>query len=356
MDDLKFGVFDHLDRGRRSISELYDQRLKLVEQYEKAGFYAYHLAEHHSTPLGMAPSPSVFLSAIAQRTTRLRFGPMVYLLPLYHPIRLSEEIAMLDQLSHGRLEVGVGRGRSPIELMLYGADFKASQAIFDEALSVIQLAYTEERINFAGKHFNFSSVPVELRPMQQPHPPFWYGVGSPESAAEIAPKGFHAITLAKPAAAAEIARHYYDGVNRAGLTGRRMGICRFVIVGETDREAKALAARAYPIWHESFFELFRRYNQKPQQTWSGDFSVMEADGLAVAGSPETVARKLGEQLQMVGANYLVSQLVFGDMTLEESTRSIDLFASEVMPVLLGTRSLGESATTPESQEKRGRLG
>lgn len=356
MNDLKFGVFDHLDRGKRSISELYDQRLKLVEQYERCGFHIYHLAEHHSTPLGMAPSPSVFLSAIAQRTKTLRFGPMVYLLPLYHPIRLSEEIAMLDQLSHGRLEVGVGRGRSPIELMLYGTDFKASQAIFDEALSVIQLAYSEERINFAGQHFNFSSVPVELRPMQQPHPPFWYGVGSPESAAEIAPKGFHAITLAKPAAAAEIARHYYEGVNRAGLTGRRMGICRFVVVGETDREAKALANRAYPIWHESFFELFRRYNQKPQQTWSGDFNVMEADGLAVAGSPETVARKLGEQLQMVGANYLVSQLVFGDMTLEESTRSIDLFASQVMPVLLGTRSLGESAAARETQEKRGQIG
>ena len=356
MNDLKFGVFDHLDRGKRSIADLYDQRLKLVEQYERCGFRTYHLAEHHSTPLGMAPSPSVFLSAIAQRTTKLRFGPMVYLLPLYHPIRLSEEIAMLDQLSHGRLEVGVGRGRSPIELMLYGTDFKASQAIFDEALSVIQLAYSEERINFTGTHFNFSNVPVELRPMQRPHPPFWYGDGSPESAAEIAPKGFHAITLAKPAAAAEIARHYYEGVKQAGLTDRRMGICRFVVVGETDREAKALANRAYPMWHESFFELFRRYNQKPQQTWSGDFSVMEADGLAVAGSPETVARKLGEQLQLVGANYLVSQLVFGDMTLEESTRSVDLFASQVMPVLQGSRSLGQSDAAPANQEKRGRLG
>ena len=88
MSDLKFGVFDHLDRGKRAISELYDQRLKIVEQYERSGFHAYHLAEHHSTPLGMAPSPSVFLSAVAQRTKTLRFGPMVYLLPLYHPIRL----------------------------------------------------------------------------------------------------------------------------------------------------------------------------------------------------------------------------------------------------------------------------
>src|SRR5690349_24480224 len=134
---MEFGIFDHLDRNDLPLNEFYEARLKLIEAYERAGIYAYHVAEHHSTPIGMAPSPSVFLSAIAQRTKTLRFGPMVYLLPLYHPIRLSEEIAMLDQLSHGRLDVGVGRGRSPIELMLYGTDFKASQAIFEEALSVI---------------------------------------------------------------------------------------------------------------------------------------------------------------------------------------------------------------------------
>jgi len=334
MTDLKFGVFDHLDRGKRSISELYDQRLQLVEQYDRSGFHAYHLAEHHSTPLGMAPSPSVFLASVAQRTRTLRFGPLVYLLPLYHPIRLAEEIAMLDQLSHGRFEIGVGRGRSPIELTLYGTDFAQSQSIFDEALSVLRHAFTDERINFSGKHFNFRDVPVELQPLQQPYPPFWYGVGSPESADDIAEKGFHAVTLAKPAIAAEIARRFYAGSARAGLAGRRMGICRFVVVGQTDHEAKALAHRAYPVWHEAFFELFRRFGQKPQQTWSGDFDVMEADGLAVAGAPNTVARVLGDQLDTVGANYLVSQLVFGDMTPDESAGSVGLFASQVMPMLV----------------------
>ena len=113
---MKFGVFDHLDRNGLPLADFYEQRLDFVEQYDRLGFYGYHLAEHHGTPLGMASSPSVFLSAVAQRTKRLRFGPMVYLLPLYHPIRLAEEIAMLDQLGRGRLDVGVGRGRSPIEL------------------------------------------------------------------------------------------------------------------------------------------------------------------------------------------------------------------------------------------------
>src|ERR1700752_3015947 len=112
---MDFGIFDHLDRSDLPLNEFYEARLKLIEAYDQADFYAYHVAEHHSTPIGMAPSPSVFLAAIAQRTQRLRFGPMVYALPLHHPLRLIEEICMVDQLSGGRLEIGFGRGSSPSE-------------------------------------------------------------------------------------------------------------------------------------------------------------------------------------------------------------------------------------------------
>ncbi len=344
MNDLKFGVFDHLDRGRRSISHLYEERLQIIERYERAGFYAYHLAEHHSTPLGMAPSPNLFLSAVAQRTKTLRFGPLVYLLPLYHPIRLGEEIAMLDQISNGRLEVGVGRGRSPIELMLYGRDAADGHAgVRRGSCRSCSRPSREERINFTGKHFEFRDVPVELRPVQQPHPPFWYGVGTPEGAEEIGRAGFQRRDPGKACRCGRDREGILRGSHGAGFEGRRMGICRFVVVGETDREAEALAARAYPIWHESFFELFRRFGQKPVQLWPDDFGLMAADGLAVAGSPATVARVLGEQLRQVGANYLVSQLVFGDMTLSESARSIDLFASKVMPMLLQARASLRSA-------------
>jgi alkanesulfonate monooxygenase SsuD/methylene tetrahydromethanopterin reductase-like flavin-dependent oxidoreductase (luciferase family) len=110
---MEFGVFDHLDRYGGPLADYYEDRLKIAEAYDRAGFYAYHLAEHHSTPLGMAPSPSVFLAAVAERTTRLRFGPMVWPMPLHHPLRLIEEICMLDQLSGGRLDIGFGRGAAP---------------------------------------------------------------------------------------------------------------------------------------------------------------------------------------------------------------------------------------------------
>src|SRR4029079_16808302 len=113
---MEFGIFDHLDRSPSSLADYYEERLAIVEVYDRAGFHAYHLAEHHATPLGMAPSPAVFLAAVAQRTRRLRFGPLVYILTLQSPLRAYEEICMLDQMSGGRLELGMGKGISPIEL------------------------------------------------------------------------------------------------------------------------------------------------------------------------------------------------------------------------------------------------
>src|SRR5881394_2376470 len=134
---MQFGIFDHLDRNDLQLSEYYEARLKIIEAYDRLGFYAYHVAEHHATPLGLAPSPSVFLSAVAQRTRRLRFGPLVYALPLYHPLRMIEEICMLDHLSGGRLEIGFGRGSVPAELIYYGTSPDEAQEIYAEAAELV---------------------------------------------------------------------------------------------------------------------------------------------------------------------------------------------------------------------------
>src|ERR1700691_236296 len=131
---MEFGVFDHLDRNALELGAFYEMRLKVAEAYDRLGFPSYPGAEHHSTPVGMAPSPSVYLAALAQRTRRLRFGPMVYLLPLYHPLRLIEEVCMLDQMSGGRFKLGVGRGVSPIEVGFYGVKPDDRVAIYRETL------------------------------------------------------------------------------------------------------------------------------------------------------------------------------------------------------------------------------
>src|SRR6195256_6199147 len=166
---MHFGVFDHLDRDDQSLGDYYRARLQIIEAYDQLGFYAYHVAEHHATPLGMAPSPSVFLAAVAQRTRQLRFGPLVYALPLYHPLRMIEEICMLDQMSGGRLEIGFGRGSSPSELRYYGENPAQAQARYAEALELLVKGMTQRTLDFHGKYFRFQNVPMELEPLQKPH-------------------------------------------------------------------------------------------------------------------------------------------------------------------------------------------
>ena len=112
----------------------------------------------------------------AQRTRRLRFGPLVYALPLYHPLRLIEEICMLDQMSGGRLDIGFGRGASPIELAVFGQEPDQAQRIYAEGLDLVLQGLTRKTLDFAGEFFTFRDVPMELEPLQKPHPPLWYGV------------------------------------------------------------------------------------------------------------------------------------------------------------------------------------
>src|ERR1700681_3064511 len=154
--EVSFGVFDWIDRGTQPLSRLYEDRLQLVAAADEAGFFCYHLAEHHASPLGMAPSPALFLTAAAQRTRRIRLGPLVYLLPLYNPLRLIGEICMLDQLSGGRLELGIGRGVTPYELRYFGVDPAGTRAIFSEALTVLVAGMTENRVTFEGEHYQYS--------------------------------------------------------------------------------------------------------------------------------------------------------------------------------------------------------
>ena len=148
---MRFGIFEHMDDSGVPLSQQIAERMQLVEAYDRLGFSAYHLAEHHGTPLGLAPSPGLFMAAIAQRTRRLRFGPLVYLLPLYHPLRLIEEICMLDQMSGGRLELGVGRGVSPIEVGFYGVDPADGPRQFPEALRVVKQGLDFRRAHLQGR-------------------------------------------------------------------------------------------------------------------------------------------------------------------------------------------------------------
>ncbi|MBV9825197.1 MAG: LLM class flavin-dependent oxidoreductase [Alphaproteobacteria bacterium] len=333
---MQFGVFDHLDDSGLPLGAHFEQRLKFIEAYDKAGFYAYHLAEHHNTPLGYAPSPSVFLSAVAQRTRQLKFGPMVYLLPLYHPLRLLDEICMLDQMSGGRFLYGVGRGISPIEVGFFGVDFARGAAQFREAFEVIRRGMTEDRLTFHGEFYDFDNVPVPMKPVQQPYPSLWYGIGRPESIRWAAEQGANIVARRPIPAVRQITDRYraeWRDLGRAEAELPLMGVNRHIVVAETEAEARDIARRAYPAWRRHMGLLWHEYGVTfpLEASLPPDFATVLEHGDAVAGTPAQVRDFIAREIAETGVTYYVCDFVFGTITPDEAQRSIDLFAREVMP-------------------------
>jgi alkanesulfonate monooxygenase SsuD/methylene tetrahydromethanopterin reductase-like flavin-dependent oxidoreductase (luciferase family) len=339
---MQFGVFDHVDRPNPDIPllQFYEERIQIAQAYERFGFYAYHVAEHHFTPLGMAASPGIFLASLAQRTKTLRFGPLVYILPFYHPLRLAEEICMLDHLSDGRLELGIGRGISPVEAAYYGesTDFAVSRQIFAETWAIMKDSFTKERVTFGGGYRSAKDVPVVLDTLQKPHPPLWMGVSSIENAEQAARANMNFVAIQSPAEMRKRVERYKEVASQHGglKPSIKMGMNAFVVVGETDAEAQKIADRAYRVWHRSFHYLYHLHGRSPVHGERADnFPDVERRQLGVAGSPQTVIDVLSSRIAEAGNNYLLCQLAFGDMTLAEALHSIELFARRVMPALQG---------------------
>jgi alkanesulfonate monooxygenase SsuD/methylene tetrahydromethanopterin reductase-like flavin-dependent oxidoreductase (luciferase family) len=335
---MEFGAWDHVDRSTVGTGEQFEARLKLAEAYDAAGFYAYHVAEHHGTPFGLAPSPGIFFAAMAQRTRRLRFGPLVYLLPLYHPLRLYDEICMLDQMSGGRFELGVGRGISPHELQVFGVDPNEAPARFKEALALLLKAFASETLDFEGEYYQFHDVPLQLKPVQTPHPPLWYGAVKPDTADWAARNGMNIVCGNGPTSEIRAVTDRYRAVWRelghAAGTMPKLGMTRQIVIADTDEEAARVARRAFRLYRQSFVSLWeRRRDPLAAVLMPEDYAAVEQHGEALAGSPETVRRVLLQQVADAGANYLVSRFAFGDLSLAESQRSLQLFVQEVMPAL-----------------------
>jgi alkanesulfonate monooxygenase SsuD/methylene tetrahydromethanopterin reductase-like flavin-dependent oxidoreductase (luciferase family) len=336
---MKFGIFDHIDDAGVPLGQLYADRLTIAEAYDRAGFYGYHVAEHHTTPLGAAASPALIFAALSQRTTKLRFGPLVYLLPFYHPLRLIEEVCMIDQLSGGRFQLGVGRGVSMYETAAYGLDFAKTQAMYHEAFQVLLKGLTSDELSFDGEFYKFDKQPMILKPAQKPHPPLWYGVTLPSNAAWPAENSVNIVALGLRDNTQAIIKAYRETRAKHGLApdGTLMGVSRHIVVADTDAEALAIARRAYPRWRESFRWLFARHGTEPRVIgiYPPTFDELVALNNGVAGSPDTVRRFIEAEVAANNCNYFVPQMVFGSMTLKESLRSIELFAKEIMPAFAG---------------------
>jgi alkanesulfonate monooxygenase SsuD/methylene tetrahydromethanopterin reductase-like flavin-dependent oxidoreductase (luciferase family) len=287
----------------------------------------------------VAPSPGVWLAAVAQHTKRLRFGPLVYLLPLYHPLKLLEEICMLDQLSGGRMLLGVGRGISPIELRYYGIDPDVAPAMYAEALEVILRGMTCTELSFEGTYYRYTAVPMELAPLQRPHPPLWYGIGRPDAVPWAAERRVNVVANLGGKGMRSITDRYRAEWSALGHPADElplMGVSRHIVIAETRKEALEIARRGYHKWRDSFLVLWRKHNMQlpnPNALFPEQFEEAEAQGRAVAGTPDHVREFIQTSIDEGGLNYLLCRFAFGDITCDEALQSVELFTRHVQPAI-----------------------
>jgi alkanesulfonate monooxygenase SsuD/methylene tetrahydromethanopterin reductase-like flavin-dependent oxidoreductase (luciferase family) len=354
---MKFGIFDHLERRHDcDLTQQYEERLQLMAQADDAGIYGYHIAEHHHSPLCLAPNQSVFLAAAAQRTRNLKIGSLVYVLPLYHPIRLLEEICMVDRLSNGRVQVGVGKGvLGGIELALWGGDASNTDSLFRETLEILLKGFKEEFLSFEGEHYKFKNLWMELRPVQRPHPAFWYA-GNPLHAGELGMNfiGGGPISSVKRAVATYLAALKLSQSNPSSCTARLdnplYGGIRHTFVADSDAEAVERAREAYEVYRGHFAKPQPNGRELPASPahLAGPAALSPEQAMSaeilLAGSPSTVRDYALRYAAESDTNYYVSAFSWGDLTHQESSKSLRLFAEEVMPAIVPHARSGGART------------
>jgi len=334
MQPLKFGVFDHMDDAGRGLASQYEERLRLAEACEAAHFRAYHVAEHHGTTHGIASSPNLFLAAMAQRTTHLRLGPLVMLLNLYHPLRAFEEISMLDQMSGGRVELGIGRGAAPVELGFFGVEAGDAQSRYREATDVVLQAMAGGTLSYHGRHFDLQDVPISLSPVQLPHPPLWVGTMQQETAVWAADNGVNIVSVGvvdRVRAITDAYRSRWQAKATPEAIMPLLGMVRQIVIAESDEEARALAAPAYERWFNTFTHLSRQRDLPMPPMLPTTFDEAGRMGFSIAGSASTVRKTLAAQASAAGISYLLCQIAFGTLPLDASLRTASAIASEIMP-------------------------
>lgn len=344
---MKFGIFDHLERSEdRPLSTQFDERLEFAAAADAAGFYALQVAEHHSSPLNMVPVPGLWLSAVARATKQIRIGTLVYLLPLYSPLRLMEEICMLDHLSKGRLEVGIGRGVSPFEMKYHHVEHSDSREIMIDAYKCLRAGLGASEFSYEGKHYQYNNVPLPFKPLQLNGPAYWYGSSNATGATWAGEHRMHfvangGVSFAKPnidAFRAALAKSggTFEHTKAEFPGGGVIGHMRHVVVADTDEEAVRIAKPAVEHHAHSLNWIRNRHNQTEfadrlhvHRTTS--FEDWQKLGMVIAGSPETVTRELTAQAEALGVNFQSLYMFFGTMTLPQALRSLQLFKTEVMP-------------------------
>ncbi|HEY7064239.1 MAG TPA: LLM class flavin-dependent oxidoreductase [Chloroflexota bacterium] len=339
---MRFGIFalpTYFVESDGTLAAFYQHILALLTQAEALGFDSAWVNEHHFHAYGgMIPSPPVLLAALARRTSRIRLGTSVSLLPLHSPLESAEAYAMVDQLSGGRLELGVGRGFMSYDYDTFGVPFDEGYARVHESLEVVLKAWREQPFSHHGRFFDYDNVSVWPTPLQRPHPPIWgAATRSPDTFRWIGSHGYGLLTVIylytldelnglidiyrEAAAAAGLARadqqvatHYQVYCSENPAEARRVGqlaIARYVAQNNAARSQGAVP-----------------FDMTPEGI---DIDRLIAENRVCIGTPDECATILERAGAVLGLTSVDCTFYFGGIDYAKAERSLELFAREVMP-------------------------
>jgi alkanesulfonate monooxygenase SsuD/methylene tetrahydromethanopterin reductase-like flavin-dependent oxidoreductase (luciferase family) len=340
-----------------SHEEVVHRELEQMEWTEELGFDQVWLTEHHFIDYGLAVDPATLAAVAASRTRRVRIGLAAAILPFHHPLRLAEQTALVDVVSRGRLDVGVGRGNRPAEFRGYNVPQHESRERFEEAVEILKRAWTEERFSHAGRFFTVGDARVMPRPWQKPHPPLYQVCGSKESVEATAARGWPMLnSVLRGNAEQQLATHrdvYVAALRKAGRSDADVaallahwGVSRQIYVAPTDAQALAEAKDA-ELWYQESFRRFvlperiedahpslqPHFRQLAERLEKVNWDDLVRETVAF-GSPDTVARKI-EAMRAAGVGHVLCWMNFGGLPQDRIRRSMELFGREVLPHFRG---------------------
>ena len=312
----------------------YQQILEQIELAEELGWECFMFNEHHFLGYGgLIANPAVMLAAAAARTSRIRLGSCIAILPLRHPLQSAEEYAMVDVISGGRLEFGIGSGNTALDYRVFAVPREESRARMEEANEVILKAWSNERFSHAGKFWKFEEIVLYPRPVQQPHPPIWVAGTSAETLGWAGRRGYDIMTVGHP--------HPPDKV-RPGVEAWREGLkasgfdpdqrrCQFHIRTCVDENAKRAheVASAAITRYDAISRIGRRSALPEQEHY--DWEGMLASGRNLYGNPDQCIQIIHNSMKHYRFNVLTNTFNFGGIPHDMIKKSMRLFAREVMP-------------------------
>ena len=344
---MDYAIWDNTGyRPGFSAGEIYRQHLDEAALAEENGFAHYWFFEHHLSPTAPMPAPNLMIAAAAQRTRRMRLGNMVNVLPFRNPLLVAEETAMLDQMTGGRLDIGVGRGGKAVEYQSFCLDPADSRAMFREAVDLLERLWSDELFLHRGRFFTVEKT-AALSPalVQRPHPPLFVTANSEESLRFAAERDLHFVQLDSLIDDCRRDAEFYRSVQTASGHRARPRLCltREVYVAPTDREARDEAKKHlleyWNLWGRftQFVEAgqipasFESWYKRAPRLYAMSFDELVESGMVLAGSPDWVARQILRHQEALDLAMLVCSFQLGSMAHERVARSITLFGAEVMP-------------------------